>query len=184
MRRIAKHPRLLARSGTGARTSVRFTAAPPVTWMLALCFALFPLAAQAASLVIIPESITLNSPAARQPLVVERITGKQLTGQVTNAVQLISSDTNVVRIENGVAVPVRDGRATIRAKAGRDTAWANVLVRGMTQPFDWSFRNHVIPVMTKAGCNQGACHGALAGKNGFKLTLRGYDPDQRAFSLA
>src|SRR5688572_27221570 len=41
----------------------------------------------------------------------------------------------------------------------------------------WSFRNHVIPVLTKAGCNQGACHGALAGKGGFKLTLRGYDPD-------
>ena len=31
--------------------------------------------------------------------------------------------------------------------------------------------------MTKMGCNPGACHGALAGKNGFKLTLRGYDPD-------
>ena len=44
-------------------------------------------------------------------------------------------------------------------------------------PFKWSFRNHVIPVMTKMGCNQGACHGALAGKNGFKLTLRGYDPE-------
>jgi hypothetical protein len=41
----------------------------------------------------------------------------------------------------------------------------------------WSFRNHVIPVLTKMGCNQGACHGALAGKNGFKLTLRGYDPE-------
>ncbi len=41
----------------------------------------------------------------------------------------------------------------------------------------WSFRNDVIPVMTKVGCNSGACHGALAGKNGFKLTLRGYDPD-------
>lgn len=40
-----------------------------------------------------------------------------------------------------------------------------------------SFRNDVLPVLTKAGCNQGACHGALAGKNGFKLTLRGYDPE-------
>ena len=39
-----------------------------------------------------------------------------------------------------------------------------------------SFRNHVIPVLTKAGCNSGACHGAAAGKNGFSLTLRGYDP--------
>ena len=44
-------------------------------------------------------------------------------------------------------------------------------------PDGWNFRNHVIPVLTKAGCNQGACHGALAGKGGFKLTLRGYDPE-------
>ena len=37
-----------------------------------------------------------------------------------------------------------------------------------------SFRKHVIPVLTKMGCNSGACHGAAAGKNGFALTLRGY----------
>jgi hypothetical protein len=41
----------------------------------------------------------------------------------------------------------------------------------------WSFRNHVMPVLTKLGCNSGACHGAAAGKAGFKLTLRGYDPE-------
>ncbi len=48
----------------------------------------------------------------------------------------------------------------------------------VTTPADgWSFRNHVIPVLTRLGCNSGACHGALAGKGGFKLTLRGYDPE-------
>jgi uncharacterized protein DUF1553/uncharacterized protein DUF1549 len=41
----------------------------------------------------------------------------------------------------------------------------------------WSFRNHVIPVLTRLGCNSGACHGSAAGKGGFKLTLRGYDPE-------
>ena len=41
----------------------------------------------------------------------------------------------------------------------------------------WSFRNHVIPVLTRLGCNSGACHGAAAGKGGLKLTLRGYDPE-------
>ena len=46
-----------------------------------------------------------------------------------------------------------------------------------TPPGGWSFRNDVMPVLTKSGCNQGACHGALAGKGGFKLTLRGYDPE-------
>ncbi|MFQ5930685.1 MAG: hypothetical protein ACE5MK_13415, partial [Acidobacteriota bacterium] len=40
-----------------------------------------------------------------------------------------------------------------------------------------SFRNDVLPVLTKAGCNSGSCHGALAGKNGFKLSLRAYDPE-------
>jgi hypothetical protein len=39
----------------------------------------------------------------------------------------------------------------------------------------WSFRNDVQPVLTKTGCNMGACHGAQAGKKGFKLALRGYD---------
>ncbi len=47
----------------------------------------------------------------------------------------------------------------------------------MEKPFTWSFRNHVESVFAKTGCNSGACHGALAGKNGFKLSLRGYDPE-------
>src|SRR5438270_10605997 len=40
-----------------------------------------------------------------------------------------------------------------------------------------SFRNDVMPVLSKAGCNQGACHGNQNGKNGFKLSLRGEDPE-------
>src|SRR5258708_7713594 len=46
-----------------------------------------------------------------------------------------------------------------------------------------SFRNYVIPILTRAGCNSGACHGALAGKGGLKLSLRGYDPDTDHFVL-
>ncbi len=39
-----------------------------------------------------------------------------------------------------------------------------------------SFRNDVMAVLSKGGCNQGACHGNLNGKGGFKLSLRGEDP--------
>ena len=46
---------------------------------------------------------------------------------------------------------------------------------GAARAGEISFRNDVQPVLTKMGCNSGACHGALAGKNGFKLSLRGYD---------
>lgn len=41
----------------------------------------------------------------------------------------------------------------------------------------WTFRNHVQPVLAKAGCSSGACHGAAAGQGGFKLSLRGYDDE-------
>src|SRR5947209_6365656 len=46
-----------------------------------------------------------------------------------------------------------------------------------------SFVNDVIPVLTKVGCNSGACHGALAGKGGFKLSLRGFDPAADHFAM-
>lgn len=39
------------------------------------------------------------------------------------------------------------------------------------------FRRDVSPILSRAGCNQGACHGNLSGKGGFKISLRGEDPD-------
>ena len=40
-----------------------------------------------------------------------------------------------------------------------------------------SFRNEVMPVLSKSGCNAGTCHGNANGKAGFRLSLRGQDPD-------
>src|SRR5690606_32178485 len=56
-------------------------------------------------------------------------------------------------------------------------ATALVRVRDPDRSEPWSFRNHVLPVLTRAGCNQGSCHGAASGKNGLRLTLRGYAPE-------
>ena len=39
-----------------------------------------------------------------------------------------------------------------------------------------NFLRDVAPILNKAGCTSGTCHGAAKGKNGFKLSLRGYDP--------
>ncbi len=41
-----------------------------------------------------------------------------------------------------------------------------------------SFRNDVMAVLSKAGCNAGACHGNANGKGGFKLSLRGESPEE------
>jgi hypothetical protein len=46
-----------------------------------------------------------------------------------------------------------------------------------------SFAREVIPILTKAGCNSGSCHGTPAGKNGFRLSLRGYDPALDIYTL-
>ena len=41
-----------------------------------------------------------------------------------------------------------------------------------------SFGTEIIPLLTKAGCNGGACHGKGSGQNGFRLSLRGFAPEQ------
>src|SRR5580704_6810366 len=51
------------------------------------------------------------------------------------------------------------------------------------KPAGPSFRQDVIPVLTKAGCNAGSCHGKLIGQNGFRLSLRGYAPEMDYDSL-
>ncbi len=83
---------------------------------------------------------------------------------------------------NSPKQPTHAGRSPVLALILAATAFGSVHAappeQGAHAPTaPWSFRNHVQSVLTKTGCNMGACHGAAAGKNGFKLSLRGYDPD-------
>ena len=75
-------------------------------------------------------------------------------------------------------VPKGDGTATIVARTGSLEASTTVKVLGMGLPAPVSFRRDVIPAFSQAGCNTGACHGTPTGKGGFRLSLRGYLPDQ------
>ncbi|MFM9960980.1 MAG: DUF1549 domain-containing protein [Planctomycetaceae bacterium] len=126
---------------------------------------------------LLPSQFVLTGSEARQRLLVQATSGTQVIGQVTSGLDLVSSDVKVAKIEDGFVVPVGNGQATITAKVGDQAATATVTVEKFEQPHSWSFRNHVQPVLSKSGCNMGSCHGALAGKGGFKLSLRGYDPD-------
>src|ERR1041385_3489249 len=143
-----------------------------IGWLLLPC-----LGRAADQLTILPPNIPLHGPAARQQLVLEAVRDNQAVGQLTNGVEFISSDPSVLRIEKGAVVPVKNGTATVSAKAGKQLATSQVAVEAMDKPFEWSFRNHVQPVLAKNGCSAGACHGAAAGQNGFKLSLRGYDDE-------
>lgn len=129
-------------------------------------------------LALLPEAIALSSVEARQALVVQWQEGGHFQEQAAGAdVKFASSNDKVVKVAAGVAIPVGNGQATITASVGEQRATATVVITNFDQPFAWSFRNHVESVLSKQGCNAGACHGARAGQKGFRLTLFGFDVD-------
>lgn len=130
-------------------------------------------------LAILPRSIILDGPRASQAILVERIDAQGLAiGEQRDGVRFAVSNPNIARVtDQGEVAPVSDGETTLIATLGDRSVSASIRVSGTGSSEPWSFRNHVLPVMTKAGCNQGSCHGAAAGKNGFRLTLRGYAPE-------
>jgi hypothetical protein len=131
-----------------------------------------------------PAAMTLTGPKAAQRLLVVETAGNAVHGDVTKQAKFASSNTKVATVDDAGRVhPVGDGDAIITASVGEAKATAKVKVEKTGEPFDWSFANHVVPVLTRLGCNSGACHGALAGKGGFKLSLRGYDPATDHFVL-
>jgi hypothetical protein len=139
------------------------------------------------TLKLLPGDFTLSGPEARQSLVLETYEGANATGQIAEGVAFTSADPAIVKIEGSAAVPLSNGKTTITATVtgtgSERSAAVAVTVADMDKPFTWSFRNHVESVLSKAGCNSGACHGALAGKKGFKLSLGAFDPSSDYFYI-
>ncbi len=103
---------------------------------------------------------------------------------VTRAVK-VSADSDIVAVSpNGQLRPKADGKVTLTFKYGEHVAKAVVTVEAFSVPYHVDFVRDVMPVLSRAGCNAGTCHGAAKGKAGFKLSLRGNDPvfDYRAFT--
>jgi hypothetical protein len=141
-------------------------------------------AGHADELRIAPAEVVLDGPQARQRLLVLMYHGAEVIGDRTPAAHFRSSQQAVATIDNaGVVHAAGDGKAIITAEVDGREATAAVEVRGTKETWVPGFRNHVLPLMTRAGCNSGACHGALAGKGGLKLSLRGYNPPADHFVL-
>jgi hypothetical protein len=122
-----------------------------------------------------------------------KLTGRRATAQLiatlrasdgsihdqTRAIEWVSLNPDIASVSaKGRVVPLHNGTATIVGRKGSYEASATVNVEGMDQPSPVSFRRDVIPAFSQAGCNMGACHGTPTGKGGFRLSLRGYLPDQ------
>jgi hypothetical protein len=107
------------------------------------------------------------------------VTGHYAGGSVrdlTHEVAWTTSDPSILAVGAGGRIEPRgDGQAEVSARLGPREARAVVLVRNAGKAHPRQFAHEVLPALTRAGCNMGACHGTPTGKNGFRLSLRGYD---------
>ena len=92
-------------------------------------------------------------------------------------------DKPIAGITNGFLAPSADGSATLTVAFAGQTAKVPVMVKKAAEVEALRFRTDVMPVLTKVGCNTGKCHGSASGKDGFRLSLFGYDPDGDHFRI-
>lgn len=83
----------------------------------------------------------------------------------------------------GVVKPVADGETTVVVRHGEAEQRIALKVSNAAVTPAISFRNDVEPVLMRAGCNSGGCHGSAQGKNGFRLSLFGFDPEMDYVNL-
>ncbi|WZO96358.1 DUF1549 and DUF1553 domain-containing protein [Isosphaeraceae bacterium EP7] len=88
-----------------------------------------------------------------------------------------SLDPVVVQVDDrGVARPLADGATSIVVRVGSRASRISVEVTESANGRPVAFESDVVPIFTRLGCNGGGCHGKLAGQNGFRLSLLGFDP--------
>ncbi|HEY2156783.1 MAG TPA: DUF1549 domain-containing protein [Isosphaeraceae bacterium] len=131
---------------------------------------------------VVPGSIALSSARDRQSFVVQAEYADGSTRDVT-AFAGATVDGGVATVADGITAPTADGRGTLRVEFAGTKAEAAVEVGRSTAIDPIRFRNDVMPVFSKAGCNAGKCHGSASGKDGFRLSLFGYDPEGDHFRL-
>jgi hypothetical protein len=132
-----------------------------------------------AKVVVEPNQSTLVGHRATRQLIASATDPDGTTRDLTRALTWTSLDPAIATVSpKGQVVPHGNGKTTIVAKGGSVEASSTVEVSGMERVKPVSFRNDVVPSFSQSGCNMGACHGTPTGKGGFRLSLRGYLPDQ------
>jgi Protein of unknown function (DUF1549) len=146
--------------------------------VLVLCLCRFNLAAAPLSAVsIAPAEVRLSTAQARQALAVQATFADGTTRDVTDKATFAVADKKLARIEKGIVQPLADGKTEIVVKYDGRTQKIPLTIEQAVVERTTSFKLDVVPALTKAGCNSGGCHGASRGKDGFRLSLFGYDPD-------
>ncbi len=136
-----------------------------------------------AALDVFPGAIQLNTVRDRQSIVVEATFVDGITRDVTAEASMRLADPSLVRRNGALFYPAADGETTLTvAYRGKSVAVPVKVTQAAVQP-PISFRLDVMPVFMRSGCNTGSCHGAARGKDGFRISLFGFDPEGDHFRL-
>ncbi len=139
------------------------------------------------SLQVEPSNIALRFSRDQQSVVVTALfsdgSTKDVTGIATAKIESKDRSNPIAEYINESFIPKNDGSASVTFSFSGFECKADIRVTGSRDQPPVGFRNEVLPGLTRAGCNTGKCHGSASGKDGFRLSLFGYDPAGDQFRL-
>jgi len=152
---------------------------------LALAITYGTAAAQAplTSLEVFPPDINLETARDRQSFIVQAWFADGLSRDVTAEAKVALANAALVKVDGNVLYPVTDGTTDMTVEWGGKSVKLPVKVLAAKVDRPISFKLDVMPVFMRSGCNTGSCHGAARGKDGFRLSLFGFDPDGDHYRL-
>src|SRR5689334_3768955 len=157
----------------------------PLTAILLTWLAPAALSSEAAltDLRIYPAEVNLHTSRGRQMFVVQATYADGITRDVTTQAKATLASTGLAKLDGNILTPLDDGRTALTVEFGGKKASAPVHVREAARDRPVSFKLDVMPIFMRAGCNAGSCHGAARGKDGFRLSLFGFDADGDHYRL-
>lgn len=134
-------------------------------------------AAELVELRVFPPEVHLSTNRDQQSVVVQAVYSDGVTRDVTAQAEWSLTQEDLVRREGNVLLPAKDGDTQLTLTFEGRSQSIPVHVEKAAEGRPISFKLDVMPVFMKAGCNSGSCHGAARGKDGFRLSLFGFDPN-------
>lgn len=136
-----------------------------------------PSARQVVKVEVFPKQVKLLTSRDYQSMVVQATYSDGVTADVTDKAAFTFADASLAKKDGYIVRPAADGATNLTIEFAGHKLNVPVEVKDAAKDRPISFKNDVMPVFMRSGCNSGSCHGAARGKDGFRLSLFGFDPD-------
>ena len=128
------------------------------------------------NLAVYPTAIKLDTARDYQSFIAVNTRSDDVTVDMTDTFSWTVKDSKVAKIEGNQVFPVADGSTELICKKGPNEIRVPITVTRSGEKLPVSFEKDIVPILTRSGCNTGSCHGSARGKDGFMISLFGYDP--------